>query len=1694
MLNAAGDFEGLILAPDSDYLVAYADPLTGRAGVNQFHSAPSGQRTILPGAVMAGPPAVPDRDADGLTDFAELVAGTDPDQPDTDGDGETDGAEFLGGGNPLDGQEPILGVVGGADTPGQARDVAVDGALAVVLDGTAGVAVFNLTDPRSPMRIAQVDLARPESVALSGGLALVGQSAGVALLDLRTPATPQTVTNFAGTVVPAVALASPYGYFGRGTNVFIVDLAYGTLLPPVGLPSSVDALAVDGDLLHVLTRTALHVFRRSGAGLSELSSLPVAGSGAPRELGRKLFAGGGRAYVGYFQGFTIIDVREPAAPKVLAVQPATQAAIHDFSDNGSGLLAAITSFAGTSSLAFSLYDIRSGTATTNFLTSLDTPGDPYAVTLHRGLAYVAGDEAGLQVINYLPPDKARQAPTIAFGPPLSLDQTLEIGATPLLTFVTGDDVQVRDVDLFADGVPIGSAGSFPFQIPVSVTLPKPGRTNVVLRARATDTGGNERWTDELLVTLTPDHTSPAIRLLRPVAGSEMNAGALESVVLASSERLAPESFPAGFGLREAGADGTLGTADDSVLSLAAVTDPVRLTVSLRPEAGFRSGRYRLTAGTALTDAAGNPLTAAQSWDFRILSPTVIATSPANNSIHRPGSPVITARFSSLMDAASLRNGGFLLDFAGPDGLINSADDVPVAVAPLTFSALSNRMDLTSAPPLRSGRYRARLTTNALDVLGNRLAAPPAAWNFTVLSPLVTAVDPPDGHARPQGGFREIRVLFTESMDPDTLAGEIELTLTNGTPASGGVATFDVATRTASLTFDSPLPGGEYRLRVGTNVTDLHGNPLGAPFLSRFGVHGPVTWAVDAGGRWDGAGNWSPARPVPGDDVVLDRPAGLFSITNSSGNVLVNSLRSAENLLLTGGSFGLQSNSLVTGPLRLQNLVLSNRAELRLTGATTLGPRVRVRGDGTMVFAGPTSLQGGALSDQVDLGEQHLVIETGPFTWTAGNVSPDSGTGGRPTVTIGPKGILEAVGGASARDWQSRTGGSIWNRGVFRQSGGTNRLRWLYLNITNDGVWEITAGNAELRGGLTQSGRLNLAADTTLRIGDEVVPVNLLPGGVIEGPGSLTFRRTPAVFAGRYAVTGSSWFESMELAFTGELAPGTGSLTFFDSDAIFDNGPLTLNNPLILRQGSLEFRHATTLGDFRWEAGRVRAEGDLTVNGRLLVGLDSGSGIARLAGNGRLRVTDGLRLPTHFTLETNAVLEHAGTTVWQPRLIASLTTLQVDEGGVFRNLVNGRFELATNGSISGMGLFENQGMLVKPANGLTNTFGVTLENTGTLEVAGGMLRLTRAGTLGGTVTVAADAALEIIANQELSGRFTGAGTLSLRGGSNVLTGTLAGPRLVISGPTTAWLPAGITVTNLVLNSGTVRMAGDLRLTGTNSILAGSNARVEGPGILRNEGQVAESVTWFACDIENAGDWTYISSVRPRYGGIFRNLPGATYTVTNLSGSLSQGPAPGTFDNAGLLRQAGEGRARLPFALTNRGVIEIEDTLVPSAGFIQTAEGLTRLNTGRLSPFGQVTLGGEIHGPGTVGRLDGSGLTTLTSGARLRPGGPTGTGVLTFDAMATHLSEGSVVLRIGGLTPGTQHDQIRGVGSLWLGGPLRLEFLSGFTPAVGDRFRIVEAQPRLRTFRSDFEVVGLPIGLSLRLNYLDDGVEAEIISGP
>ena len=134
------------------------------------------------------------------------------------------------------------------------------------------------------------------------------------------------------------------------------------------------------------------------------------------------------------------------------------------------------------------------------------------MAIFNGLAYVADDAAGLQVINYLAYDAKGAPPTTALAPAFCVEGVQE--RTPLsVSANVSDDVQVGQVEFFLDGTNVFTHGSFPFEFRFEAPARSTTKTHFTLRARTVDTGGNSSLSTEMTVPLVPD-TTP-IRTLQP---------------------------------------------------------------------------------------------------------------------------------------------------------------------------------------------------------------------------------------------------------------------------------------------------------------------------------------------------------------------------------------------------------------------------------------------------------------------------------------------------------------------------------------------------------------------------------------------------------------------------------------------------------------------------------------------------------------------------------------------------------------------------------------------------------------------------------------------------------------------------------------------------------------------------------------------------------------------------------------------------------------------------------------------------------------------------------------------------------------------------------------------------------------------------------------------------------------------------
>ena len=237
------------------------------------------------------------------------------------------------------------------------------------------------------------------------------------------------------------------------------------------------------------------------------------------------------------------------------------------------------------------------------------------MAIASGLAYVVDGKFGLQVVNYLAFDQGKTPPEITLrvlntdiDPARPGIQMPEASTVTLSARIT-DDVQVRNVELLVDGVIVRNEVTYPYDF--TTTLPTIVQTGAeaVLQIRATDTGGNVRLSDPVVIELVPDNTAPTILQLDPVDDSTEPLSR-RRVTIRFSEPLDRTTVTA---------------ANFELLGPAGVVPP--LSVSLRQQdtqvelyyAPLAEGNYQLVIhAAAVTDRVGNALGAGDSVSsFRI---------------------------------------------------------------------------------------------------------------------------------------------------------------------------------------------------------------------------------------------------------------------------------------------------------------------------------------------------------------------------------------------------------------------------------------------------------------------------------------------------------------------------------------------------------------------------------------------------------------------------------------------------------------------------------------------------------------------------------------------------------------------------------------------------------------------------------------------------------------------------------------------------------------------------------------------------------------------------------------------------------------------------------------------------------------------------------------------------------------------
>ncbi len=861
--DIGGAVQNVILAPESHYRLHVYLPAANVLARAQFVSASSGFPSQIPG-IAARFEHGPDQDQDGLGAAVEFVLGTASDKADTDGDGISDDAEVRQGTDPNSGLAVATGIVAAVDTPGQPVDVSAANDIVAVADGSAGVALFNVFAGLTPSLVAQLTTSQPTTAVAHDGnflTAAIGNG-GVAIWDLTAPGTPalRHQVSLGGNASEA-AVSAGLVFAAVAKEVVVVDAVSGTVLDRRvyggTAAESVHDLSVAGDYLYVLSASpstggshTIHKVPLTPLLLPAVAALTISGAEHPTFGRMHLFAGGGLIYVGaaddnakaQVPGLEILE--DTATGLVLVGRPSPITAF-DVEVNGSGLALFTGADPGlTVSAKVGVLDVRDRTDTDRFLSGYDTPGAAKALALYNGLCYVAESVAGLQVINYLAHDRQKQPPTIGLASNAA-NGAIVAGDRLRITADTSDDVQVRNVEFYLDDVRFVTDGNFPFEMAMQVPLPRANRNSLRFRARASDTGGNAAWSEELTVQIaSADRTQGNLTLL-PSAGATTTSLRAVGVLLDAIPGLASLG-PNEVILTWAGPDARLDTADDETVTGGSLNYVAAARAVLRsfPD-DLRNGLYRAQFPGTLRDTTGVNFPAA-TWEFRSLSGSAIRVSSSfprddfGNALDE-----LSVTFSEPVAADALIPENFSLVAPGPDGTLGTADDAPVTGATLTLDLNQSMVRWKLARPLPFGSYRATVRRRVTDQAGNPLTGD-YAWDFQLrdlTAPAVLATAPAFG-TEFRSGPSAVEVYFDEAIAESTLTSESfalfgfgpdNQLFTSDDAKVPGTLEYTPSIYRATLRFAAPLAPAEYRVALSSAITDLAGRSLSLPAPTRFTV-------------------------------------------------------------------------------------------------------------------------------------------------------------------------------------------------------------------------------------------------------------------------------------------------------------------------------------------------------------------------------------------------------------------------------------------------------------------------------------------------------------------------------------------------------------------------------------------------------------------------------------------------------------------------------------------------------------------------------------------------------------------------------------------------------------------------------------------------------------------------------------------
>lgn len=783
--------------------------------------------------------------------------------------------------------------------------------------------------------------------------------------------------------------------------------------------------------------------------------------------------------------------------------------------------------------------------------------------------------------------------------------------------------------------------------------------------------------------------------------------------------------------------------------------------------------------------------------------------------------------------------------------------------------------------------------------------------------------------------------------------------------------------------------------------------------------------------------------------------------------------------------------------------------------------------GAYQLAGVTEIRGGSLTPLV------------PAAFTPANLA------------LYAPGVLTVTGDITVTQVFTWVGGTHRGQGVTRVAGSTNLVageagadtnRYLLgrtLAAGGDGVWQVgdlrandgamlhilPGASLDVQGGGTLAYYNNTGARPTLRVEGELVKsagaetnVDFTvanQGEVRAGGGVLNLRAGGAnqsvftadaggtlKFTANFSHTASATVQGLGVVqvggglmeVSGAYAVGGTTLVETAGGLIFQPGsvPASLGSRVELRRGALTLRSGQSVAAPVLVVGQnaptLSTDDPIQVT-EVMTWTDGtlqGSGSLLIANTARGWFEGGQKHLNAFHLR------NAGSLVWQRGVIYA------SNGSRITNLPGAQFDLRTNDGISYQGgvvpVLENHGVLVRSTDGGILNLWPRLENSGSLHVLTGTLRLQNGSVITGVVNTAAGAALELLGSQHrvtAAGRVEGAGRLRAQAetvieGAYHVTGTTetatANGKLTLTPTATLVSLGGLVALNggeLLLNSGEAALLPLLRIEG-GGVLNGSGAVTVtqvftwSNGVLRGAGTThIAGAGWFdittkqsdgrRLELAGATQWVagdlYLSN-----GAALHILPTATLTMTTDNSISYFNQTPPVVVNEGVVVKAGgNGQKTLYGQWTNRGVVRLLSGVAYWPNTYTQAAGATVLEGGNVRNNNPLLFqGGVLRGRGVIqGALTNAALVDIE---------PLGS-LLQVTGNYLQESAGALTVALQSADPAAGYDRLQVGGLATLSGTLTVERPTGFTPASGESFPVVSYLARTGQFAT---IAGLDLG--------------------